>query len=47
MKYHALAAVLALSAQAGRDCAISAVDCSTTIVLVHGGFVDRSGQASI
>ena len=48
MKYQALAAVLALSAQAGQMIAQSQPSTARpTIVLVHGGFVDGSGWAGV
>jgi len=48
MKYHALAAVLALSAQAAPLAAQSQQNSARpTIVLVHGGFVDGSGWSGV
>ncbi|HYS69975.1 MAG TPA: hypothetical protein VEM14_07010 [Gemmatimonadaceae bacterium] len=48
MKYQALAAALALSAQAGHLTAQSQQNpARPTIVLVHGGFVDGSGWAGV
>src|ERR1700755_2988187 len=48
MKYHALAAALALSAQAAYQPAQSQPSSARpTIVLVHGGFVDGSGWAGV
>jgi pimeloyl-ACP methyl ester carboxylesterase len=50
MKYQALAAALALSAQAGHLTAQSQSQQNSarpTIVLVHGGFVDGSGWAGV
>ncbi len=48
MKYHALAAALALSAQAAHLPAQSQpTSTRPTIVLVHGGFVDGSGWAGV
>jgi pimeloyl-ACP methyl ester carboxylesterase len=50
MKYQALAAALALSAQAAHVTAQSQAQSSTarpTIVLVHGGFVDGSGWEGV
>ena len=52
MKYHALAAALALSAQAAPLVAQSQTQAQQssarpTIVLVHGGFVDGSGWQGV
>ncbi len=48
MKYQALAAALALSAQAGHLTAQSQQNpARPPIVLVHGGFVDGSGWAGV